>query len=167
MTLSGVDFLHRFLQHVLPRGCTKVRYYGLWSPTCRSQLEHARTLLSPPPPAASLESAALPPPTPSASVPLPARCPPLSRGNPHPRRGPRSPAEPGAMTACVSPAVRSPARACAAGQGRSPSPRGGEHFSSRTLSPEVSLRRTTQALHHPAGTPQPCSPALPRALQAH
>ena len=38
-TLSGVEFLRRFLQHVLPRGCTKVRYYGLWSATrrCRSR----------------------------------------------------------------------------------------------------------------------------------
>jgi hypothetical protein len=74
-TLPAVDFLHRFLQHVLPRGCTKVRYYGLWSPTCRGQLEQARTLLSAPPPAASLASAALPPPVAPASAPLPARCP--------------------------------------------------------------------------------------------
>ena len=33
VTLSGLAFLQRFLQHVLPRGCTKVRYYGIWSPT--------------------------------------------------------------------------------------------------------------------------------------
>lgn len=32
MTLSGVEFLRRFLQHVLPRGFHKVRYYGLWRP---------------------------------------------------------------------------------------------------------------------------------------
>jgi hypothetical protein len=44
-TLSGVAFLRRFLQHVLPRRCAKVRYYGLWSATRRSDLEHARTLL--------------------------------------------------------------------------------------------------------------------------
>ncbi len=75
VTLPAVEFLHRFLQHVLPRGCTKVRYYGLWSPTCRGQLAHARTLLSTPPPAASLEPAALPPPDPPASHPLPVRCP--------------------------------------------------------------------------------------------
>ncbi len=36
VTLPAVDFLHRFLQHVLPHGCTKVRSYGLWSPTCRA-----------------------------------------------------------------------------------------------------------------------------------
>jgi len=29
VTLSGVEFLRRFLQPVLPRGCTKVRSYGL------------------------------------------------------------------------------------------------------------------------------------------
>ncbi len=28
--LTGGEFLHRFLQHVLPRGFHKVRYYGLW-----------------------------------------------------------------------------------------------------------------------------------------
>jgi hypothetical protein len=33
-TISGVEFLERFLQHVLPRGCTKVRYYGIFSPRC-------------------------------------------------------------------------------------------------------------------------------------
>jgi len=33
-TISGVEFLQRFLQHVLPAGCVKVRYYGLFSPHC-------------------------------------------------------------------------------------------------------------------------------------
>jgi hypothetical protein len=28
--LPGVEFLRRFLEHVLPRGFHKVRYYGLW-----------------------------------------------------------------------------------------------------------------------------------------
>jgi len=45
-TVSGVEFLRRFLQHVLPRRCTKVRYYGLWSATRRADLDHARTLLA-------------------------------------------------------------------------------------------------------------------------
>ena len=48
-TLSGVEFLRRFVQHVLPRRCAKVRYYGLWSPTRRSDLERARQLLHPSP----------------------------------------------------------------------------------------------------------------------
>jgi hypothetical protein len=44
-TLSGVDFLHRFLQHVLPRGCTKVRYYGLFSPHCPTKLDQTRACI--------------------------------------------------------------------------------------------------------------------------
>lgn len=42
MTLSGIEFLQRFLQHVLPRGFHKVRYYGLWRPAAaalRSELQ--------------------------------------------------------------------------------------------------------------------------------
>jgi Putative transposase/Transposase zinc-binding domain len=46
-TVTGVEFIRRFLQHTLPRGCAKVRYYGIWSPSCRAQLEQARTLLGP------------------------------------------------------------------------------------------------------------------------
>jgi hypothetical protein len=42
--LPGVDFLRRFLQHVLPRGFHKVRYYGLWHPSKRS-LSHRAWLL--------------------------------------------------------------------------------------------------------------------------
>lgn len=44
-TLTGGEFIRRFLLHTLPRGCAKVRYYGICSPTCRAQLEQARTLL--------------------------------------------------------------------------------------------------------------------------
>jgi hypothetical protein len=46
VTLPAQKFIQRFLLHVLPRGCAKVRYYGLCSPSCRVQLEQARTLLS-------------------------------------------------------------------------------------------------------------------------
>jgi len=46
VTLPAQKFIHRFLLHVLPRGCAKVRYYGIWSPASRAQLEQARTLLS-------------------------------------------------------------------------------------------------------------------------
>jgi len=46
VTLPAQKFLHRFLLHVLPRGCAKVRYYGIWSSSCSTQLEQARTLLS-------------------------------------------------------------------------------------------------------------------------
>lgn len=37
-TLAAEKFIHRFLQHVLPRGFVKVRYYGFFGPTCRSHL---------------------------------------------------------------------------------------------------------------------------------
>jgi len=29
-TLEAEEFIHRFLQHVLPKGFVKVRYYGLF-----------------------------------------------------------------------------------------------------------------------------------------
>jgi hypothetical protein len=44
-TLSGIEFLHRFLQHVLPRGCTKVRYYGVFGTHCQRLLDQARTCI--------------------------------------------------------------------------------------------------------------------------
>ena len=44
MRLPGVKFLRRFLQHVLPRGFHKVRYYGLWHHSKRD-LSHRAWLL--------------------------------------------------------------------------------------------------------------------------
>jgi hypothetical protein len=44
-TLAVDEFLRRFLQHVLPRGFTRVRYYGCFSPSSRKQLARARELL--------------------------------------------------------------------------------------------------------------------------
>jgi Putative transposase/Transposase zinc-binding domain len=49
VTLSAIEFIHRFLEHVLPRGATKVRYYGIFSPSCQFQLERARQWLPPNP----------------------------------------------------------------------------------------------------------------------
>ena len=43
--LPGVEFLHRFLQHVLPRGFHRVRYYGLWHPSKRNESDRAWVLL--------------------------------------------------------------------------------------------------------------------------
>lgn len=43
--LPGVEFLRRFLQHVLPRGFHKIRYYGLWHPSKRSLSHRAWVLL--------------------------------------------------------------------------------------------------------------------------
>jgi hypothetical protein len=43
--LSGHAFMRRFLQHVLPKGLHKVRYFGLWHPSKREQAARARLLL--------------------------------------------------------------------------------------------------------------------------
>jgi Putative transposase len=43
--LPGVEFLRRFLQHVLPRGFHNVRYYGLWNPSNRELFNPAWVLL--------------------------------------------------------------------------------------------------------------------------
>jgi len=48
MTLAGAEFVHRWLQHVLPRGFVKVRHYGLWSNREREEnLHRCRRLLLP------------------------------------------------------------------------------------------------------------------------
>ena len=44
-TLGAEDFIHRFLQHVLPKGFVKVRYYGLFSPGLRKLLSTLRQQL--------------------------------------------------------------------------------------------------------------------------
>jgi predicted RNA-binding Zn-ribbon protein involved in translation (DUF1610 family) len=48
-TLPAEEFIRRFLQHVLPRGFVKVRYYGLFSPAYRPVLNQLRLQLTPPP----------------------------------------------------------------------------------------------------------------------
>lgn len=48
MTLSGEEFLRRFVQHVLPRGFVKIRHYGLLASRERKQrLARCRRLLLP------------------------------------------------------------------------------------------------------------------------
>lgn len=44
--LTGEEFLRRFLQHVLPRGFHKVRYFGLWHPTKRETAQRVRLMLA-------------------------------------------------------------------------------------------------------------------------
>jgi len=46
-TLEAEEFIRRFLQHVLPRGFVKVRYYGFLAPGCRSRLSLVREQLAP------------------------------------------------------------------------------------------------------------------------
>lgn len=43
MTLTAEEFLRRYLQHVLPEGFHKVRYFGLWSPANRRKLAQIQT----------------------------------------------------------------------------------------------------------------------------
>ncbi len=44
-TVSGVEFMQRFLIHVLPKGFHKVRYYGLWHPSKKSLQFSAKVML--------------------------------------------------------------------------------------------------------------------------
>jgi hypothetical protein len=53
VTLAPTEFLRRFLLHVLPRGFTKIRHYGLLAAgNVHGRLERARALLSSRPPLA-------------------------------------------------------------------------------------------------------------------
>lgn len=51
MTLSAMEFLRRFVQHILPRGFVRIRQSGFLANTCRTaRIALARTLLASPPP---------------------------------------------------------------------------------------------------------------------
>jgi hypothetical protein len=71
--LSGDEFMRRFLQHVLPRGFHKVRYFGLWHSAHRQDAARVRQmlLLQASPPAGPLPEPAVPPliPTEAAATP--------------------------------------------------------------------------------------------------
>lgn len=63
--IEGHEFIRRFLQHVLPKGLHKVRYFGLWHPAKRAQAAQARLLLEldrTKPPAVQVEQTAGPKP---------------------------------------------------------------------------------------------------------
>ena len=65
-TLPGHEFMRRFLQHVLPAGLHKVRYFGLWHPSKRHLAAQARLLLEldrPAPPEPLATAAAQPAPS--------------------------------------------------------------------------------------------------------
>ena len=64
LRLSGEQFLHRFLQHVLPKGFQRVRHFGWLSPAARKRFERIRALLD-------FQAPALVPPQPVA----PPECP--------------------------------------------------------------------------------------------
>ncbi len=46
MTVDALEFLRRFLQHVLPSGFQKVRHYGFLSPNSRVSIEVVRWLVA-------------------------------------------------------------------------------------------------------------------------
>jgi hypothetical protein len=47
MSLAGCQFIKRYLQHVLPQGFTKIRHYGIYSGSNRTEkMERCRELLS-------------------------------------------------------------------------------------------------------------------------
>ena len=45
MTLSAVEFIHRFVRHILPQGFVRMRHYGLHASALRLRLQVARLLL--------------------------------------------------------------------------------------------------------------------------
>ena len=46
MKLESHEFVHRFLQHVLPQGFQKVRHYGFLSPNSRQSVESLQWLVA-------------------------------------------------------------------------------------------------------------------------
>ena len=74
-TLPAEKFIHRFLQHVLPKSFVKVRYYGLFSPAHRQHLTALRAQLAARP-------ADTPPPTTDADASLSSETLPTSTGTP-------------------------------------------------------------------------------------
>jgi predicted RNA-binding Zn-ribbon protein involved in translation (DUF1610 family) len=64
MTLSAMEFLRRFVQHILPRGFVRIRQSGFLANTYRAtRIALARTLLAAPPIAHPPTDAAVPAPT--------------------------------------------------------------------------------------------------------
>jgi Putative transposase/Transposase zinc-binding domain len=45
--ITGIEFIRRFVMHVLPKGFHKVRYNGLWHHSKKEQQEKAQEILSP------------------------------------------------------------------------------------------------------------------------
>ena len=45
ITLDVMEFIRRFLQHILPNGFYKIRYFGILSPACLPLMEVCRTLI--------------------------------------------------------------------------------------------------------------------------
>src|SRR5262249_21711872 len=63
--LEPLEFIRRFLQHVLPANFHRVRRFGWLHPAARARLNRVRALLKTPPRLAAAEQAAWQPPAPS------------------------------------------------------------------------------------------------------
>jgi hypothetical protein len=68
-TLDAMEFLRRFLQHVLPSGFMKVRHFGCLSPNCSVPLDEVRRLIT------EATGACLPPDEPEPPKPPAYHCP--------------------------------------------------------------------------------------------
>ena len=60
-TLSGIDFVRRYLQHVLPRGMKAIRYFGFCHPAAKTKRLKIAAATGCPPPVAPVEKPAAPP----------------------------------------------------------------------------------------------------------
>jgi Putative transposase/Transposase zinc-binding domain len=75
-SLPAEQFIHRFLQHVLPRGFVKVRYYGLFGRRCGARLAALQATLRQPNPQPELPTETVPAtPVVSGAPPKPRPCP--------------------------------------------------------------------------------------------
>src|SRR5262249_46046637 len=75
MTLDGVEFLRRFLLHVLPKGFVRIRYFGLFANCVRAKnLDRCRALIEAEPRAAPAPAPSTPS-TPKATDEGQRRCP--------------------------------------------------------------------------------------------
>ncbi|RMG76530.1 MAG: hypothetical protein D6707_12200 [Bacteroidetes bacterium] len=45
LTISVMEFIGRFLLHVLPHGFMKIRYYGFLAPACKTSLQQIREMI--------------------------------------------------------------------------------------------------------------------------
>jgi hypothetical protein len=88
-TLTVEAFIRRFLQHVLPKGFQKVRYYGLFSAGQRHRLAQARRLLGLTAPAEATVTEPTPPPPGCRPVPPVMACPTCGRPMRHSQTLPR------------------------------------------------------------------------------
>jgi hypothetical protein len=102
-TLPAEEFIRRFLQHVLPKGFVKVRYYGFFSHSYRQLRCQLKLFLTPPTPVPAIELAQLEvgPACPSPTIPCPSCGKPLRRLatlKPQLSRPPPATIEPGAIS---------------------------------------------------------------------